>query len=321
MTPIRLFDYTDIVMKLVPANYKRVISLYKNQSGQALLIVLLSMAVVLTIVLSIISFSVTDITVTTRESEALRAFSAAEAGVEKALVALSSQSGSFGQDNFSANVSGIAQGSQSFNFPLELSSGETAGVWFVGHDSNENLVCTGSDPCFTGSRMNVCWGKPGTPSGSAITPAVEVTIYYSSPAVSGGSYSNISVVRDTADPNSSRLGQNAFSTASTSGCNINGITYAFSKTIDFSALGIPAASYGTQNGLQLAHVRILYNTDPQPIGFDASAVGGIFPSQGQKINSTGTAGESTRAVEVYKLYSDIAGVFESSLFTNAGVTK
>ena len=51
------------------------------QSGQALLIVLLGMAVVLTMVLSVVSRSVTDIQLTTRDDEALRAFSAAEAGV------------------------------------------------------------------------------------------------------------------------------------------------------------------------------------------------------------------------------------------------
>lgn len=292
------------------------------ESGQALLIVLLSMAVVLTVVLSIISFSVTDISVTTRESEALRAFSAAEAGVEKALVALSPQSGSFGQDNFSADVSSIAQGSQNFNFPLDLAGGEIAGVWFVAHDSNGDLTCSGSESCFTGSKMDVCWGKPGTPSGDVTTPAVEVSIYYSNPPVSGGSYDGISVVRDTADPNSSRRAQNAFSApTSTSGCNINGVDYAFRKTVDFSALGVPATSYGVQDGLQLAHVRFLYNTTPQSVGFDSSAVGGVLPSQGQKINSTGTAGESTRAVEVYKMYSDIAGVFESALFSSQGVSK
>lgn len=309
-------------MKFLPATNTRGFLRYNLESGQALLIVLLSMAVVLTIVLSIISFSVTDISVTTRESEALRAFSAAEAGVEKALVALSPQSGSFGQDNFSADVSSIAQGSQVFNFPLDMASGEVAGVWFVAHDSNGDLTCSGSEPCFTGSQMDVCWGKPGTPSDDVTTPAVEISVYYSSPAVVGGSYADIAVARDTADPNASRRSQNAFSApTSTSGCNINGVDYAFRKTVDFSALGIPATSYGAQDGLQLAHVRFLYNTSPQSVGFDSSAIGGIFPSQGQKINSIGTAGESTRAVEVYKMYSDIAGVFESSLFTTQGVSK
>ena len=54
----------------------------QNQSGQALLLVLLSMAVILTVVLSILSRSILDVAVTTGEEEALRAFSAAEAGMQ-----------------------------------------------------------------------------------------------------------------------------------------------------------------------------------------------------------------------------------------------
>ena len=52
----------------------------QTQSGQALLVILLSMAVILTLVLSVASSSITDVTVTTFEEDALRAFSAAEAG-------------------------------------------------------------------------------------------------------------------------------------------------------------------------------------------------------------------------------------------------
>ncbi len=46
------------------------------------MLVLLSMSVVLTLVLFILSRSITDIAVTTSQEEAVRAFSAAEAGVD-----------------------------------------------------------------------------------------------------------------------------------------------------------------------------------------------------------------------------------------------
>lgn len=97
MKPIRLVRYDS------PS------SIRSGQSGQALLLVLLSMAVVLTIVLSILSRSVTDIAVTSRDEEALRAFSAAEAGVEQALVA-GGGTGTVGNATFNANVSGFASG-------------------------------------------------------------------------------------------------------------------------------------------------------------------------------------------------------------------
>jgi len=56
-----------------------------KKSGQVALTVLLVMVVVLTIGLSLISHSVTDISISKDEEEAMRAFSAAEAGIEEAL--------------------------------------------------------------------------------------------------------------------------------------------------------------------------------------------------------------------------------------------
>ena len=54
--------------------------------GQALVIILLVLAVASTVVLSLVSRTVTDVAITTKEKDSSRAFSAAEAGVEEALV-------------------------------------------------------------------------------------------------------------------------------------------------------------------------------------------------------------------------------------------
>ena len=58
----------------------------KRESGQALILVLLSLSVVLTLVLYVVSRSVTDVAVSSQQEESVRAFSAAEAGIEKTLV-------------------------------------------------------------------------------------------------------------------------------------------------------------------------------------------------------------------------------------------
>lgn len=59
--------------------------LKKQKSGQVALIVLLIMIVILTIGLSLASRSITDVRISQDEKEALRAFSAAEAGIEEVL--------------------------------------------------------------------------------------------------------------------------------------------------------------------------------------------------------------------------------------------
>ncbi len=57
----------------------------KYKSGQVALVILLIMVTVLTVGLSLISHSITDISVSKDEEEAIRVFSAAEAGIETAL--------------------------------------------------------------------------------------------------------------------------------------------------------------------------------------------------------------------------------------------
>src|SRR3989338_3351838 len=57
----------------------------KNEKGQAFLIVVLVMVVALTVGLSVASRTVTNLRTTAEEENSQRAFSAAEAGIEKAL--------------------------------------------------------------------------------------------------------------------------------------------------------------------------------------------------------------------------------------------
>ncbi len=141
-------------------------NLPKNQSGQALLLVLLSMAVALTLVLSVLSRTITDVKISSQDENSQRAFSAAEAGIEQALV-VGSDTGpvDIGDARFSATVSDFAEGKEAFVFPSSFVSGEPAVVWFVSHDSNGNLSCSGAgNPCFKGSKVKICWGD------SAVAP-------------------------------------------------------------------------------------------------------------------------------------------------------
>ena len=110
----------------------------KPNSGQALLIVLLGMAVVLTLVLSIVSRSVTDVSITTKDEESLRAFSAAEAGVEQLLIG-GSGSGEFPNSSYTAQVYDIGN-SEYYFFPNQLKSGDVVTLWFVEHDDQGNLT-------------------------------------------------------------------------------------------------------------------------------------------------------------------------------------
>lgn len=295
----------------------------RYNSGQALLLVLLSMAVVLTIVLSILSRSVTDIAITSRSEEALRAFSAAEAGVEQALVA-GSGSGTIGQATFNAVVSGFASGSQQFVDPQGLYSGESMIVWFVSHDADGNLLCNAPQyPCFTGRQIKVCWGKSGTAINDR-TPAVEMSVVYLDPL---GNYANAKIARVALDPNPSRPSPNNFSAPDPGTCTISGNNFQFQKTLDLgpSGLGIPYSILDAENGLQFARVKLLYNTDTtHQVGIDVNFPGNTsLPSQGLKIDSSGQSGEANRKIGVFQSYGDVPLPFESAVFSmgDGGLVK
>lgn len=298
----------------------------KNNKGQAILLVLLSMAVVLTIVLSIVARSVTDIAVSTKEDESLKAFSAAEAGIEKSLQTGLAANGTFGSTLFSSTVTGATETSQEVANPVAIASGESLDFWFVGHDGNGALTCTGTT-CFTGDKFKVCWGNPGTPASSSTAPAVEVSVIY---AQTPGNYSTLQIARAGIDPNSARRTSNNFSADDGATCSIAGTSFAFSKTVTLGASGvlnIPSGSYTVQNGLQYMKVRILYNTDSShflgatTLGLVSSDNNLLFPPQGITIASTGTSGDATRKVQVFQGFGDTPEVFDSAVYSPASLAK
>lgn len=291
------------------------------QSGQALLLIVLSLAVVLTIVLSILARSVTDIKISTGSDEALRAFSAAEAGIERALIAGGSiGTTQIGEATFSASVTEIGEGAKSFTNPSQIFSGETSSFWFVSHDEDGNLICDFANNCFTGDTVKICWGKEGTSDSSSTTPAVEASLVY---AQTPGDYSTLMVAREAVDPNSSRRATNNFSAPDSGSCSLGEDTFAFQKTLDLGALGIAPAVSSSPNGLQFATVRMLYNVgESHGVGLSVDfPSNGILPGQGVAIESSGISGEANRKISVFQGYSEPPLPFGVTVFSPTGVVK
>jgi len=294
---------------------------YKTSSnGQALVLVLLSLAVVLTLVLFVLARSVTDVAVSSRSEDAVRAFSAAEAGIEQALIVGAGTSNQIGNASFTSSVTEFASGQTKFVYPLTLSSGDTSTVWFVEHDSSGNPICNAGNPCFTGRNLKVCWGREGTSASSATTPAVELSVFYES---TPGNPATARIARSAFDPFSARPTPNNFSAPDLGTCNIDGEIFAFQKTIDLSTLGIPAGVYNVENGLQMARLRMFYNTDAsQKVGFDVNIAGNtILPSQGLQVESSGTAGESSRRLSVFQSWPEAPSVFDYAVYSSVGISK
>lgn len=278
-----------------------------NEKGQAVLIVLLSLSIVLIIVLYIMSRSITDISLSSKDENSMRAFSAAEAGIERALVIGSSGAGSFGDANFTADVSDIGSGENQVVYPIGLKSGETAIFWFnrVGDPTN-----------FTGNQVKVCWGAAGTSAAITETPAIEFTVYYKTTL---GEYR---VARTSLDVNTARALTNNFSAASNASCTIAGETFQFQSSVSFLAAGLNIPNYATPDVLQYATVKILYNTaTTHKIGLDVSATASFLPSQGSKIDSQGSFDNANRRIEVYQLNPEVPPIFANVLHSSSDILK
>lgn len=294
----------------------------QNQKGQALLLILLTMAVVLVVVLSVLSRTITDITVTTKEEEALRAFSAAEAGIEKALIAGDSFSGTAGENaSFTATVTDFG-GEGEYVYPEDLFSGETVTFWFVDHDDDTGELTCDTGKCFIGNQMRICWGQDGTSDNNDQTPAIEISVFYDIDP-SDLTYADVEIARVTADPHTGiRRSSNNFDDVTGRNCSLGGQSFEFWKDVDFSSAGLDIP-YATAGNLLFAKVRFFYNAnEAHGVGIDVSDSGDTLPSQGKKIESIGTSGEANRKVEVYQTFGELPPIFDAVLFSPVGgVTK
>ena len=295
----------------------------KTNSGQALLTVLLSMAVVLIVVLSVLARSVTDISISSQDEDSLRAFSAAEAGVEKYLIiGAGIGSTAIGNASYSVDVSSVAEGQKEFNYPSVLFSGESATVWFAAHDEENNFLCSEEKPCFKGDRMKICWGKEGSDPTSSEVPAIELSVMYLS---SSNNYSTAKIGRAAIDPNSLRREVNSFSEPDNSGvCTIDGENYQFQYTLEFQNLDIPEDVYLAQGGqLQYIIIRSIYNIENiNSIGVSVDYPDNtVLPSQGNLITSAGISGNANRKIEVFKQFGRVPEIFDFSVFTFGSISK
>jgi hypothetical protein len=299
-----------------------------NQSGQALLLLVLSIGFVIALVMSVSTRSIRDVSISTYEEDALRAFSAAEAGIERSLLTnqaytnekVESQSNS---PTFTSAIAPLAQ-QDYFISPSELLPGESATFWFVGHDNLGRPSC--ATGCFTGANIsNLCWGS-NTYSNDSEKPAVVLSVYYDdsvpSPRYLSGDFSNVKVKTVAFDPVERSVDNNFDTTKVRYGCNVGGKNFAFYvRNINFNSdLQIPpSCSISTPGCLIMARVAVFYSnpSKPERVALDARGI----PPQGEKIESVGVAGDSVRKIEVFRSFPEIPAIFDSAVFSKSDFVK
>ncbi|HLE48586.1 MAG TPA: hypothetical protein VI819_00930 [Patescibacteria group bacterium] len=304
-----------------------------KQSGQAVLMIVLVLSVVLTLVVSAVTRSVVDLDITKYDDNAIRAFDAAQAGIERVLIGETVPPGTTLQSG--ATVTAASTDSTTvanmYLYPLELYSGESAVFWFVNHKltaSGDLIVDCLMGGCVTPAQVRFCWGTLGTAGdGNSKAPAIEIETYYSTSSPSPQSkyndmydWSTIQTKKLSIDPNTTRRLSNNFSAPAVAGgigC-ANPINFQFSTRHDddLGDLGYESLPNGS---LILIRVTMLYNDDKtHPIGIRSS---GSIPPQGRVITSTGVSGDATRKLSLYQGFPEFPFEFGSVIFSKGSITK
>lgn len=259
--------------------------MFKNsQRGQALLIVVLAMVVALTVGLSVVSKSITNLRTSTEEANSQKALAAAEAGIEQAIKnGVSIAQGSFSNDTtYSTEISQVLGASFLLNGGNPVVQDGGIDLWLSDYSENEaNLYNNPWPPGGGNGNLTIKWGSSSDPCSNAAIQVVLITGNKASPAVRRYAY----------DPCAARRGSNNFASAPLVASSISGKTLYYEATIAVSS------------GLIGKIIPIYFNT---PVGVIGSVA---LPLQGSTITSIGKSGGTERKVNVFQGYPEIPSEF------------
>lgn len=274
--------------------------LHLLQKGQIGLIVVLIMAVGLTIGLAVASQSLTDISITETEEQSLRAFNAAEAGIEATLQQDTLTGGLVDVGDLQATVTV----SDSANQTITLNRNETTEVALTDAtatsvkiswvDKNDTIQCPG-DPA--GSCTSCSEGEGAAPA------SIEIVRIH----IESGSVQPFRTLYNSSTCTSAELGNNSFDDSS--GGEGNFLSQA-TVSID------PDDSDSVYDSA--LRIRTFYNKASVKI----EGVGGTLEPQQHQITSTATTptGE-TRSIEVGKTVDSWPPIFDYVLFSGGSLSK
>lgn len=286
----------------------------QQQEGQVVIVLLLIMLVALSVGLVVTQRSINDVTTSTQTEQFSRAFSAAEAGIEKVL-----------NQNSTINLSEVQLGNQSSAQAKVVNclprSGQALEYPPIGKETvaqfwltNPGVSgCTGSS--YTGNTVTLYFGNDDLQDNSTQIPAVEVAIV----TFDNGIYST---ERRYIDPVTSRQINNGFEPL-----NCNGKTVAINSTnsIDDTIQNRQfkckvVLTFRANTTPVLVRVRIIYTDKSQRVAL-APILGKSLPPQAAYYTSTGISGQSQKTLQVLKLYYVAPPFFDYSIFATGQVKK
>lgn len=295
-----------------------------NQQGQLILTLILVMTVALAIGLSIIQKSLLDVSTATKVEQSSRAFSAAEAGIEKALrVNDCGVNGvnckvDFAETKAKADVLDtklmpVVVSIGTPQDPLEyppLAKEDVVQIWLADLTSKDNPPAVFYDPSPI-RAIDVYWGTSGSPITDRA--ALELNLIY----YDGNSYQSYKKYLDSTSRN-----PNSFELVAT--CNGNYTPTNGTQTYQCKRRIGPPLDSALPSQLMLVRARLFYNSTSQPFAVQAVNTCGqpcSLPPQARVLISTGTVGDTQRRVKVFQENKVVPTYFDYAIFSAGDIVK
>lgn len=282
-----------------------------KEKGQIILILLLVMTVALGVGLSIIQRSLTDISTSTKVEQSSRAFSAAEAGIEKAIKGdLTPVSFPDAQSSAATSIS-IPELNQALEY-RPIGKEEIAHFWLADLYSTSNPP----DPYYLEGSIDLYWGTPGLPTGDQAAIEVNV-IRYDGPAT------GYLTQKYYYDPVVSRRSENGFSDPGAGACGSHTISTAFGPNRNFFCRKNIAFG-GLSNSRMVLRTRLLYTGVSQPIALQPLGGCGVscsLPKQAKIYSAIGSSGETQRTIQLFTLDKVVPFYFDYAIFSAGPIEK
>lgn len=270
----------------------------KVEKGQILLIVVLVMVVTLTIGLSIVAKTITNIKNTTDEENSQRAFSAAEAGIEQSMNNNTASSGMFNNNaTYTTTITSLSGVEFLLNNGADILKDESADIWLSTYPKYTD-PWSGNLTIYWGSSSDVC----DTSEDKNTMAALEILLI-------SGTKDTPKITHYAWDPCSDRSSKtkddsNHFDQIAASSGNVSGKQFGYSNII-------------TVNSGLIARVIPLYSKTKVGLkAYDLSGNPSTLPSQGSLITSTGVADKAQRKIVSFKSYPKLPNeIFPFILYT------
>lgn len=286
-----------------------IINYMRKERGQTVLILILVMTVALAIGISVIQRSLSDVSTSSKVEQSSRAYSAAEAGIEKAILTNQNINSPVELGN-NASITRVTTdllpaANQALEYP-PLAKEELAQVWLANPDTLAQY--------YNQASIDVYWGLPNITSDK---PALEVTIIY----LAAGEYKVQKFFFDSEASRTSGPNSNGFTNAA-AGCTNPTIDTSFENNRSFYC---KTTLIGLTPVLMLLRARILYSNVSQP--FAVQPVGGCgtndcsLPPQARLFTATGVSGETQRKVQVFRLDKVVPHYFDYAIFSADEINK